>query len=63
MFTKEKIFIAIFAVCILTACSYNEQPPKTDDASTNYVLPVGEVPTDAEYAYVQAVRDEYDDNV
>ncbi|MBQ4285960.1 MAG: hypothetical protein II720_05780 [Bacteroidales bacterium] len=50
-------------VCVLSACSYNEQPPKTDDASTNYVIPAGEVPTDEEYAYVQALRDAYDEEV
>ena len=63
MFTKKRIIILTFVVCVLSACSYNEQPPKTDDASTNYVIPAGEVPTDEEYAYVQALRDAYDEEV
>lgn len=40
-------------------CSYNELPPKTDDVTTDYVLPQGEIPTAEEYAEVEAIRTEY----
>lgn len=41
------------------SCSYNELPPKTDDVTTDYVLPQGEIPTAEEYAEVEAIKAEY----
>lgn len=35
----------------------------TDDASTQYVLPQGEVPTPEEVALVQAVKDAYEESI
>lgn len=42
------------------SCSYEEQSPKTTDSSSSYVLPKGEIPSEAELAEVRALREEYD---
>lgn len=51
------------AAILLGGCSYNELPPKTDDATTDYILPSGTVPTVEETAAVQALREEYENAV
>ena len=47
------------AICVFQGCSYNELPPKTDDATNTYTLPKGVLPTAEERAVQQAARDEY----
>ena len=59
----RKIMLILPVVCLLAGCSYNETPPMTDDASTQYVLPQGEVPTPEEVALVQAVKDAYEESI
>lgn len=44
---------------LLGSCTYNELPPKTENASTNYILPKGEIPTEAEKAEVAKIKEEY----
>jgi hypothetical protein len=44
----------------MCGCSYNELPPKTDDITTNYVLPKGEFPTSQEKNQVSAAKQEYE---
>ncbi len=59
--TIIRITLALgIAVILLCGCSYNELPPKTDDATTDYILPSGTVPTAEENAAVQALREEYE---
>ena len=50
-------------MAILTGCAYDELPPKTDDITTSYVLPKGEVPTAAERAVAAAAKAEYEDAI
>lgn len=50
-------------VCFFNSCSYEEQPPKTTDSSSNYVLPKGEIPSQAEIDEVNALRAEYNEAV
>ncbi len=62
--TIIRITLALgIAVILLCGCSYNELPPKTDDATTDYILPSGTVPTAEENAAVQALREEYENAV
>lgn len=62
--TIIRITLALgIAVILLCGCSYNELPPKTDDATTDYILPAGTVPTAEETAAVQALREEYENAV
>ena len=49
--------MAILGLC--ASCSYNELPPKTDDATTTYTLPNGEIPTAEEKAVQTEARNEY----
>lgn len=59
---KIIIFVSIVAMSLgISACSYEQQPPKTTDSSSNYVLPTGEVPNADELLIVKAARKEYDD--
>ena len=58
---KGIIMIVLLAVC--HSCDYNELPPKTDDASTGYRLPKGEVPTAADLDTQTALKKEYNDAV
>lgn len=48
------------AAC-LCSCTYEEQPPKTTDSDSNYILPAGEVPNAEEIEFVNAARMEYED--
>lgn len=62
---KSRKIFHTFAVTALVAgicsCSYEEQPPKTTDSDSNYVLPAGEIPSAEETEIVNAVRMEYED--
>lgn len=59
----QTILVFGIAAILLGGCSYNELPPKTDDATTDYILPSGTVPTAEETAAVQALREEYENAV
>ena len=59
----RKIMRIFLAVSVLSGCSYEETPPMTDDASTQYVLPQGEVPTPEEVAQVQAIKQAYEESI
>lgn len=48
---------------LATGCKYDERPPKTSDAASDYILPQGDLPTEAELQAVQAARDEYESSV
>ena len=61
---KRKTAILIIAsASVLCGCSYNELPPKTDDATTDYILPAGTIPTTEETAIVSALREEYENAI
>ncbi len=49
----------VVASLLAGGCSYNELPPKTDDATTTYTLPKGVIPTADESAEAKAIREEY----
>lgn len=55
----NKIILLTLVLSFLFGCSYNELPPKTDDITTNYVLPKGEFPTSQEKSQVSAAKQEY----
>lgn len=59
----KRIIIIFAVISALSACSYNELPPKTDDITTSYVLPKGELPTAAEKNEVAAVKAEYEESI
>ena len=59
----KRIIIIFAVISALSACSYNELPPKTDDITTSYVLPKGELPTAAENNEVAAVKAEYEESI
>ncbi len=67
MKTDFRKLIVILLVGIIASgicgCTYDEKPPKTDDASSNYVLPGGERLSDEEIAAVTAAKAEYDEAV
>ena len=50
-------------MAILSGCAYNELPPKTDDITTSYVLPKGEIPTSAERSAVASAKAEYENAI
>lgn len=51
------------AMLVAGSCSYNELPPKTDDITTSYVLPKGELPSAEEKAAVAAAKAEYEESI
>lgn len=51
------------AAALLCSCSYNELPPKTDDATTDYILPAGTLPSADELATVRALKEEYENAI
>lgn len=56
-----KKILTIFAFVLLAAgCSYDAKPPKTTDGTSSYVLPKGEVPSEAEIQAVQDAKTEYE---
>jgi len=67
MKAMNKKIIAILPVVMLlflaTGCKYDERPPKTSDAASDYILPQGDLPTEAEMQAVQAARDEYESSI
>jgi len=56
----KKIMIILAVMAILAGCSYNELPPKTDDITTSYVLPKGEIPTASERKVAADAKAEYE---
>lgn len=59
----KRIIVIFAAIAVLSSCSYDELPPKTDDITTDYVLPKGELPTAAEKAEVAAAKAEYEESI
>lgn len=55
------IGVALVSIC-LGGCTYDTLPPKTDDANSNYVVPKGTVPSDADKALLETIRAEYEAN-
>ncbi len=58
-----KLLFITGSIIILSACSFEELPPKTDNDSSTYVLPKGEVPTADELNTVNNIRSEYDESI
>ena len=58
---RKYLYLTLMLVCIagITGCSYDELPPKTDDVSSNYQIPKGEIPTQEERDLVEALKKEY----
>lgn len=56
---RNILLLCMGLVLLCTGCSYQKEPPKTEDADTVYVLPKGELPSDSENAAVEAAREEY----
>ena len=59
----KKTIIILSAMAVLSGCAYNELPPKTDDITTSYVLPKGEIPTAAERSAVASAKAEYENAI
>lgn len=57
------ILSLVLSVLCLGGCSYSEQPPKTTDSSSNYVLPKGEIPSQEDLDEVKVLQAEYDNAV
>ena len=57
---KVKISIIFTILLLSSGCTYNELPPKTDDASINYLEPKGVLATQEERDIVEAAKDEYE---
>ena len=59
----KKIMLILTAVAVLSGCSYDELPPKTDDITTYYVLPKGTMPSPDEEKVVKDAQKEYKDAI
>ena len=58
---KYLIFaLAAFLCLSLHSCGYEEEPPKTDDATTELILPKGELPSAQERSAVNEAKAEYE---
>ena len=55
-----RILLILMLFVALCGCSYNELPTKTDDITTSYVLPKGELPSADEKAVANAAKQEYE---
>ena len=55
----KNLIILVAAAAGLCSCGYDSQPPRTDDSAANYVLPKGEIPSEAEILEVQALKEAY----
>ena len=60
---KKTIILLLAAASFASGCSYDELPPKTDDATTDYILPRGVQPTQEETDSVKAARAEYQEAI
>lgn len=60
---KASKIILLCLLALLCGCSYEEQPPRTADSSSTYLLPEGELPTPEESEIVNLLRDEYESAV
>ena len=54
------IFILIIFALLLGSCGYEKLPPKTDSSSQQYLLPKGEIPTEADREALAEIRAEYE---
>ena len=61
-YRKEYLIFALSAfLCLsLHGCGYDEEPPKTDDATTELILPKGEIPSSEERSIVNEAKAEYE---
>lgn len=59
----KRIMFILAVMLVSGACSYSELPPKTDDITTSYVLPKGELPSAEEKAAVAAAKAEYEASI
>lgn len=58
---KYLIFaLAAFLCLSLHGCGYDEEPPKTDDANSELILPKGELPSAQERSAVNEAKAEYE---
>lgn len=58
---KYLIFALSASLCLsLHGCGYEEEPPKTDDATSELILPKGEIPSAEERSVVNAAKEEYE---
>ena len=57
---KTKVLLILCGLFLAAGCSYESEPPLTDSSRSTYVLPKGEVPTEAERAQAQAAKTEYE---
>ena len=57
------IIVICFAAVATQSCKYNELPPKTDDASSEYIIPKGVVPSAAEIEEQNAAKKEYNESI
>ena len=55
-----RIVLLLTISVALYGCSYNELPAKTDDITTSYVLPKGELPSADEKSLANSAKQEYD---
>lgn len=62
---KRIVAVVLLTIVLLLAvsCTYDEQPARTNDATTSYVTPKGELPTAQEKEYVQSLIDEYNKSI
>ena len=58
-----KKIMLILTAAVLSGCSYDELPPKTDDITTYYVLPKGTTPSPEEEKAVKDAQKEYKDAI
>lgn len=54
-----KVLCAAAVLVSAVSCSYEEEPGRTTDATTTYVTPKGDLPTQEERALVQDLVNEY----
>lgn len=56
------ISLSLSWLCV-SGCSYNELPPKTENASSTYLLPKGSLPTNEEQKEVEKIKQAYDNYI
>ncbi len=57
------IYIFIIFALLATGCGYEKLPPKTDSTSQQYVLPKGEIPSEADREALAEIRAEYENYI
>lgn len=63
----KRVLLYISAICFtaltMQSCKYDELPPKTDDASKDYMIPKGVVPSASEIEEQNAAKKEYSESI